>query len=96
MIIEYSNDFISTHARNTNSKTPILFFHAWANGVVEQQGYIFRLTNEGTGSAQLFEWLNGSESGDMSFTKAYLVRCTFYDNSDEMEAAYRDHCRKAA
>ena len=81
-----NQDFINQHKRTTKSTSPILFFHTFLNDErdIEYQGYIFRLDKNGCGKAMLFEWCFGQADVEMGFTKSFLNRCHFYDNSHSM------------
>jgi hypothetical protein len=88
-MIKYDDDFIRTYARTAEGDppTPILFFHSWRNGQIKYQGFLHTLRPDGTGTAQLFEWVMGEESDTMAFTKAFLAECTFYSTDQEMRDA---------
>jgi len=87
-MIKYSKDFIKTHRRETKNNSPILFFHSWVDGKVNYQGYIYQLKADGSGRAQLFDWIMGDLGDKISFTKAFLNDCTFYTTDHEMNRSY--------
>jgi hypothetical protein len=89
--IYYGPGFIKTYRRITKPKeiTPILFFHAWRDGEIEWQGFIYYLRSDGTGMAQLYDWFMGAESERIVFTKSFLERCSFYTTDWAMRNA---HC----
>ena len=98
-MIRYDENFVQKYRRATSARTPILFFHSWRDGNLRYQGYIFRLSPDGTGRAQLFEWGMGEPSDEITFTRAFLEECTFYSTDSEMRAAsdaYHHDRRKSA
>jgi hypothetical protein len=87
-ILFTGDDFIKAY-RRAESNTPILYFHAWQALEIQYQGFLTALHADGTGKAQLFEWITGDHSAVIYTTKAFLERCTFYDSDISMRRAYR-------
>ena len=95
-MILYDPAFIGKHKRKFIEGSPILFFHSLSDlGEIEYQGFLVELKRDGTGRAQLFDWMLGQLSDEgLYFTKAFLESCRFYTTDREMREACSQ--RKAA
>ena len=90
--IVYDDGFMTRYKRKASkARSPILFFHSFANGKVEYQGFLLSLNGDGAGRAQLFEWFMGGESDEIGFCREFLKHCHFYTSDYEMNSAYKRH-----
>jgi len=66
-----------------------LFFH-WCDddGAIENQGCLLSIGENGSGTAQLFEWFFGEPSRVIEVSPEYLRACVFYTSAKAMNAAY--------
>ena len=90
----YYDGFIADHARTTDSRTPVAYFHSWDGDTLQLQGDIYHLDPDGSGFAQLFDWMSGAASNTTGFTKRFLLDCTYYSTESEWLTAASYHDRR--
>jgi hypothetical protein len=58
------------------------------NGEIKNQGQILSSLGDGNYLAQLYGWLDGSETDQLIFHVSTMKNWKFYNTSDEMSDAY--------
>jgi len=85
---------IEDYKPRKKSDSPIAYFHYFdKGGEVVYQGYIKELKKDRTGTCQLFEWLSGTESDEITVTRSFFDDCTFYDSDYQMNSAYEKYSK---
>jgi len=84
---------IEDYKPRKKSDSPIAFFHYWKDDKIMYQGYIVHLKKDRSGECQLFEWLSGTRSDEITVTRAFFDDCTFYDSDYQMNSAYEKYSK---
>lgn len=68
---------------------PLFFFHTfYDDGRIKNQGYVHKLTANGSGKATLFSFMTGLETDTFTFGPLFLSDIQVYGTNYEMMDAY--------
>ena len=66
-------------------------FHEYKDGKIRWQGQVLGYLGDGQYLFQLFEWLHGLPTDQVTVPATELYRFCFYDTEEQLEAAYEKH-----